>query len=146
MSFLSNLKLVAADNAGRLEGKQRQRNKLAMKLDEQIAMVTAKQAGTVYAPKRLRSVISSETGQKVMAEMPKRIRPWFWSSSTGGYFFHVRYGSKVIELSKGKNAVEVADAAQLLDALTAVKSAVLAGELDAEIEKASGALRSGFKK
>ena len=146
MSFLSNLKLVAADNAGRLEGKQRQRNKLVVKLDEQIAMVTAKQAGTVYAPKRLRSVVSSETGQKVMAEMPKRIRPWFWSSATGGYFFNVRYGSRVIELGKGKNAVEVADAAALIDALDAVKSAVLAGELDVEIEKASGQLRSGFKK
>lgn len=146
MSFLSNLKLVAADNAGRLEGKQRQRNKLVVKLDEQIAMVTAKQAGTVYAPKRLRSVVSSETGQKVMAEMPKRIRPWFWSSATGGYFFNIRYGSRVIELGKGKNAVEVADAAALIEALNAVKSAVLAGELDVEIEKASGQLRSGFKK
>jgi len=52
----------------------------------------------------------------------------------------------VIELGKGKNAVEVADLNALIEALTTVKNAVLAGELDAEIEKASGALRSGFKK
>lgn len=109
-------------------------------------MVTAKQAGTVYAPMRLRSVFNAETGQKVMAETPKRIRPWFWTAVSGGFLFNVRYGSKVIELSKGKNAVEVPDAAALLEALTAVKSAVLAGELDAEIEKASGQLRSGFKR
>ena len=59
---------------------------------------------------------------------------------------NIRYGSKCIELSKGKNAVEVADLNALIEALNKVKSAVLAGELDAEIEKASGALRSGFKR
>ena len=58
----------------------------------------------------------------------------------------MRYGSKVIELGKGKNAAEVPDLASLIEALGMVKSAVLAGELDAEIEKASGALRSGFGK
>ncbi len=59
---------------------------------------------------------------------------------------NVRYGSKVIELAKGKNAVEAGDLNALIEALGMVKSAVLAGELDAEIEKASGALRTGFGK
>ena len=62
------------------------------------------------------------------------------------YCFNAKYGSRCIELSKGKNAPEVADLNALIEALTTVKQAVLAGELDAEIEKASGALRSGFKK
>lgn len=66
--------------------------------------------------------------------------------ASGGYCFNVKYGSQCIELSKGKNAVEVADITALIEALNAVKQAVLAGELDAEIEKASGALRSGFKR
>lgn len=146
MSILNSLKLVSANKAPRVNGVQRQRNKLVMKLDEQIEMATAKQSGQSYMPTQLKSIKNPSTGQKVVVEGYKRVRPWFWISAAGGFVFNVRYGSKVIELSKGKNAVEVADLAALIDALAMVKQAVLAGELDAEIEKASGALRSGFKK
>jgi hypothetical protein len=34
----------------------------------------------------------------------------------------------------------------MVKALTAIKTAVVAGELDAQIETASGALRAGFKR
>jgi hypothetical protein len=146
MSILNSLKLVSAATAPRINGVHRQRNKLAAKLDEQIEMATAKQSGANYSPMQLKSVTNPSTGQKVMVEAYKRVRPWFWVSAAGGYCFNVRYGSKVIELGKGKNAVEVADLNALIEALSTVKSAVLAGELDAEIEKASGALRSGFKR
>ena len=146
MSILNSLKLVTASQAPRVNGVQRQRNKLAAKLDEQIDMATAKQSGANFTPRIIKSTTNPATGQKVQVETFKRVRPWFWISATGGYCFHVRYGSKVIELGKGKNAVEVADLNALVEALTTVKQAVLAGELDAEIEKASGALRSGFKK
>jgi hypothetical protein len=40
----------------------------------------------------------------------------------------------------------VASGAALIDALEAVNAAVLAGELDAQIEAASGQLRSAFVK
>ena len=146
MSILNSLKLVAATTAPRVNGVQRQRNKLAAKLDEQIDMATAKQTGTTYAPTQMKAVKNTATGQKLVVEAYKRVRPWFWIITAGGYCFNVRYGSKVIELGKGKNAVEVADLNALIEALNAVKSAVLVGELDAEIEKASGALRSGFKR
>ena len=146
MSILNTLKLVSANQVPRVEGVQRQRNKLAAKLDEQIEMATAKQSGASYAPRHMKTVTNPATGQKVVVEAIKRVRPWFWISAAGGYCFNVRYGSKAIELGKGKNAVEVADLKALIEALSTVKSAVLAGELDAEIEKASGALRSGFKR
>ena len=57
----------------------------------------------------------------------------------------IKYGSCTIELAKGKPSVEVASAEDLVKALTAIKAAVEAGELDAQIETASGALRAGFK-
>ena len=144
MSILSSLKLVAVNQAPRANGIQRQRNKLALKLDEQIEMARAKQSGANYSPRIIKSVKNPATGQRVQVEAYKRVRPWFWVSAAGGYCMNIRYGSKCIELGKGKNAVEVTDLAALVDALNTVKSAVLAGELDAEIEKASGALRSGF--
>jgi len=146
MGILNTLKLVSAKQAPRVNGIQRQRNKLAAKLDEQLAMVIAKQSGTTYAPTQLKAVKNPATGQKVMVEAYKRVRPWFWICAAGGYCFNVKYGSREIDLGKGKNAVEVSDINALAEALNTVKSAVLAGELDAEIEKASGALRTGFKK
>ena len=146
MSILNTLKLVTASQAPRVNGVQRQRNKLAAKLDEQIDMATAKQSGANFTPRIIKSTTNPATGQKVQVETFKRVRPWFWITAGAGYCFNVRYGSKVIELGKGKNAVEVADLNALVEALTTVKNVVLAGELDSEIEKASGALRSGFGK
>lgn len=58
----------------------------------------------------------------------------------------VRYGAARIELAKGKNAIEVGSMGDLVAALEAVKEAVAAGELDSQIEQASGALRAGFAK
>ena len=42
--------------------------------------------------------------------------------------------------------MEVARAEELVKALTAIKAAVEVGELDAQIELASSALRAGFRK
>jgi hypothetical protein len=56
----------------------------------------------------------------------------------------VRYGSRILELAKGKYAVEVAHANDLTKTLGAIRAAVLAGELDAAIESAATKLRAGF--
>ena len=58
----------------------------------------------------------------------------------------VKYGTKVIELAKGKHSVEVSSADELVKALSTIKQAVEAGELDSQIELASGALKAGFRK
>ena len=50
----------------------------------------------------------------------------------------------MIELAKGKTAVEVATAEDLIKTLEIIKGAVEAGDLDAQIEQASGAVRAGF--
>lgn len=56
----------------------------------------------------------------------------------------VRYGSKVLELAKGKYAIEVGGEKDLVNVLEVVKTAVLSGELDAAIENAANKLRDGF--
>ena len=76
--------------------------------------------------------------------MPKRIKAWWFVADGGRICFNLRYGAKVMEFGKGKNAVEVASPAELIAALQAVKTAVEAGELDAQITAASGELRLGF--
>jgi hypothetical protein len=53
----------------------------------------------------------------------------------------------VLELGKGgKNSVEVANINELAAVITAVKSAVENGELDAQIELASAGVRERFVK
>jgi hypothetical protein len=58
----------------------------------------------------------------------------------------VRYGSKPLELAKGKNAIELNQASEIVPTLELIKNAVVAGELDEAIAAASNKLREGFKK
>ncbi len=146
MSALSNFKLVASKKNRNLSPVVQRRNKLANKLHEQIELCEAQRAGEVYAPKRLRTVTNKHTGERVTVEAVKRVKEWFWINDAGKLNLAVRYGSKVLEFAKGKNAIELASGDELIAALRALKDAVLAGELDAQIEAASGALKAGFEK
>jgi len=146
MSTLNSLKLVASKKNRSLSPVAHRRNKLAAKIHEQIELCEAQRSGGVYAPRRLRTVVDRHTGERKTVEAVKRVKEWFWISDTGKINLAVRYGSKVLELAKGKNAIELASGDELIAALQALKTATLAGELDAAIEAASGALRAGFKK
>ena len=52
----------------------------------------------------------------------------------------------MLELAKGKYAVEVAAEKDLVATLETIKAAVLAGELDTAIDNAANKLRAGFGK
>ena len=122
------------------------RNKLATKLWEQINLAQSQLDGKPFVVMKYRSIKDSETGLRKQVEVPKRIKPWWFQSETGKVCVAVKYGSWTIELAKGKPSVEVACAEDLLKALTAIKTALEAGELDAQIELASSALKTGFRK
>jgi hypothetical protein len=51
-----------------------------------------------------------------------------------------------LDLAKGKTAIEVATAKELVATFETLCAAVNAGELDAAIDAASNQLRSGFTK
>ena len=146
MSTLTSFKLVASKKARSLSPVVQRRNKLANKLHEQIELCEAQRTGNVYAPKRLRTITNKHTGERTTVEAVKRVKEWFWINDAGKINLAVRYGSKVLELAKGKNAIELTSGDELIAALHALKTAALAGELDAQIEAASGALRAGFVK
>jgi hypothetical protein len=78
-------------------------------------------------------------------EVSKRIKPWWWTAPDGKVCLTVFYGSRALSFGKGKSAVEIGTGEELLAALEAIKRAVEQGELDAEIEAASGALKANFK-
>jgi hypothetical protein len=72
------------------------------------------------------------------------VKAWWFTADNGKLSLSVRYGSKLIELGKGKWAVEVASEKELAPTLELLKAAVLEGELDAAIEAAAAKLKEGF--
>ena len=145
MSALSKLKLVSAQ-AERKSPTILRRSKLTGKLSDQIAAAKAATEGGTYAATRVKFVQDSESGERKQVEIATRVKQWWWKSPTGKIMLALRYGAKPIEIAKGKNAIEVGSMAELVAALEAVKEAVQAGELDAQIEQVSGSLRAGFAK
>jgi hypothetical protein len=146
MSVLSNLKLVDVKKPRNMPVIVIRRNKLSSKLWEQIQLAKSQLEGTQFVVTKFRSVKDRETGILKQVEVPKRIKPWWFQSDEGKVCFSVRYGSWTIDLAKGKPSVEVESGEELVKALTTIKIAVEAGELDAQIEIASAKLRSGFGK
>jgi hypothetical protein len=145
MATLASLKLVAAKKPSNLSSSAQRRNKLLAKLEEQIHFATAHNQGETYAPTHIKT-ITNAAGERVQVTQPKKIKPWWFVSENGKVCVAVRYGAKVIELAKGKTAIEVSNPAALIEALEAVKVAVQAGELDMQLEAVSVKLREGFGK
>ena len=145
MATLASLKLVTAKKPSQLPPVMHRRNKLSSKVFEQIQLARAQSDGSTFSPTRIKTVTNTE-GQRVQVTVPKRIKAWWFVAENGKCCIAIRYGSKILELAKGKTAIEVASGAALIDALEAVNAAILAGELDSQIEAASGQLRSSFTK
>ena len=74
------------------------------------------------------------------------MKAWWFIGDNGKLAMAVRYGAKVLELAKGKYAIEIASANELVPTLQIIKSAVENGELDSAIDYAANKLRSGFAK
>jgi hypothetical protein len=146
MSALNSLKLVAVKKPRNIPAIVTRRNKLSSKLWEQINLAKSQIDGKPFVVMKYRSVKDPATGLRKQVEVPKRIKPWWFQSEQGKVCVSVKYGSWTIELAKGKPSVEVASGEDLVNALTAIKQAVEAGELDQQIEIASSSLRSGFKR
>jgi ABC-type phosphate/phosphonate transport system ATPase subunit len=144
MTAMAGLKLTATQKPTQMSSVQQRRNKMAKRLWEQAELAKAQQAGTTFAPTRFRSVVQNDTGQRIQVEQAKRIKQWWFVADIGKLVLSVRYGTKVLELAKGKWAVEVGAEKDLVPTLELLKGAVLAGELDAQIEAASIKLRDGF--
>lgn len=146
MSALNSLKLVAVKKPRNIPAIVTRRNKLSSKLWEQINLAKSQMDGKPFVVMKYRSVKDPATGLRKQVEVPKRIKPWWFQSEQGKVCLSVKYGSWTIELAKGKPSVEVGSGPELVKALESIKTAVEAGELDAQIETASASLRSGFKR
>ncbi len=146
MSALNTLKLVNTKRPQSASPIVLRRNKLSNQLHEQIELARCHADGKTYAPTRVRNIKDKHTGERKLVEAVKRVKQWWFVADTGRVCLQVRYGTRVLELSKGKNSIDVGTVAELLSVLETVKKCVEAGELDAQIDAASAAVRERFVK
>jgi hypothetical protein len=146
-AVLSSLKLVNAKRQSSIDPVVFRRNKLNEKLKVQIAMALAMNKGETFTVKRMRKVRDDVTGLTSMMEVSKRVKSWwFTNTDTKKVAVQIFYGNKVIDLAKGKNAVEVANGDELIAVLGRLQEAVLDGSLDAQIEQAADSVKARFAK
>jgi hypothetical protein len=146
MSTLDTLKLVAVKKPTHTPIVVIRRQKLASKVWEQLQLAKSQIEGTKFEVKKYRSYTDKESGLRKQVEVSKRIREWWFKNEQGKVCVAIKYGTRVLELAKGKHSIEVGSADELIKALELVKQAVELGELDAQLEQASGSVRKIFKK
>lgn len=146
-SILNSLKLVNAKRQNVIDPIQFRRTKLNEKLKIQIAMAQAMSKGEQFAVKRMKKVTDEVSGQTSLIEVAKRVKTWwFTNNDTKRVAVQLFYGNKVIDLAKGKNAVEVSNGDELIAVLLKLQEAVLDGSLDGQIEVAADSVKARFTK
>lgn len=143
---LSSLKLTTAKRSTIISPTNIRRNKLVKRLNEQIALAKAKFEGVEYLPTKLVKVLNEETGESKAVSVPKRVKEWWFNCDGNKIAISVRYGGTVVELAKGKTAVEIASSKELVPTLELLVVATQNGELDTQLEAASSTVKSGFRK
>ena len=125
MTQLKSLTFAALPKASSADPVIQRRNKLIVRLQQQIALVKDPQF-TLTRQKW----IADETGVKQLRSLPKKVQPWWRIDLTGAVALTVRYGAKPIEFAPGNAAIAVGKKEKLIPTIETVIAAVQAGELD----------------
>ena len=130
MSQLAKLSIKSVTRSASQDPIQLRRQKLVAAIEEQHAVAEAAMNGDAYEVQR-KTWAKNEQGEKVLVERMRKVRPWFFEQD-GGWYVQCKYGNKALKLGDG-NAVFVKALKEVQGALSALKSAAEAGELDAAI-------------
>jgi len=76
----------------------------------------------------------------------KTHRVWFWSNEDGKIYLQIKYGKVVLELAKGKYAIQCNGLEDVAKNLAIVESLIHKGELDSVLTQISRDIRSRFVK
>lgn len=140
MSYLSKLNITQLKRPTKQSPAEERRGKLVVKLEEQLALAQAQAEGKIYVVTKSAWTRDND-GNKTRVQRERAVRAWWWNDGAALNMV-VRYGARPLELSKGKRALTVADAAALPEVINTVIAAVKAGELDAPIAAVIAASKS----
>ena len=124
MAVLKELNLVAYERPNNSDPIINRRRKLLDKLAEQILL--AEDAS--YQPTAYKWV-EGEGGERQRVQVAKRVKRWWGKDASGNTVLTVRYGSKPLELAKGKQAIRLADESEVGATLSVIAKAVEAGAI-----------------
>ena len=110
------------------------RQKLVSAINEQLVAAEAASRGEPYSVTVPRWT-ENERGERVRVERQRVVRSWFFERD-GGFYIQCKYGSKVLSLGKDGNALFVKQVADVKDALEALHSAAMNGDLDGALDAA----------
>jgi len=135
MPTLSKFNLKTVKRINGKDPKINKRNKLVKALEEQLTIVEHKINGQEY--KAVKKVWKDNgSGEKVLMEVPKRVREWYFEQDSGWYI-QCRYGARVLDIVGRNNSVYVNKITEVPKVINALIEATNKGELDDAIERVS---------
>jgi hypothetical protein len=132
MSHLTKLTVKSVIRTNKQDPVQQRRQKLVAGIEEQLKLAEAAVKGENYEVLK-KTWAKNQQGEKVLVERMRKVRKWFFEQD-GGWYVQCKYGSKVLALGKGGNAVFVKALDDVEAALQALYAAAVGGELDEAVE------------
>jgi hypothetical protein len=137
MIQLSDVKLVSAVRPTFQDPVTLKRTKFISRVSEQLEIANNLMTGE--------QIPFTSFHDPVSLKRPRKVSPWWWIDKEGKYLMAIKYGSKVIELAKGKSAVQAETLEQIIEVLKSLKQATSNGELDVLLTQAGELIRKRFK-
>jgi len=134
MSNLEKLKLSATSPREPMTPLARKRIKLLGKLDQQVEAAEAEARDEEFMEEIKRWVRDEETGDKSLVTKQRPVRKWWWQNQHGVWMISLRDGNRVLPLGEDKTSVEVGSMEEIVSTLQTLREAVIAGELDQQLE------------
>ncbi len=137
MIQLADVKLVSAVRPTFQDPVALKRSKFISRVSEQLEIANLLMKGE--------QIPFTSFHDPVSLKRPRKVSPWWWIDRDGKYLMTIKYGSKVIELAKGKPAVQAETLDQIIEVLKSLKLATSNGELDVLLTQAGELIRKRFK-
>ena len=131
MSYLAKLNLKTVQRIVQKDPVIARRDKLLAGIAEQHFVLDAMACGGQYVV-QIKRWRENEAGERVLADVKKRVRPWFFQQDNGWYV-QCRYGARILNINGKSNAVFVAKLEDVAGVLDALKAATESGELDGAV-------------
>ncbi len=135
MSNLSKLTLTTTTPNQPITALARKRIKLIRKLDQQVLAAEAEREGHEHKEEVKRWTDNTETGKREQITVNRAVKKWWWANQHGALMITLKDGNKIIPLDDKHTSIEVGGIESLVGTLETIRAAVIAGELDKQLEK-----------